>query len=57
MIRSTDKAQLIMSKMYMGDSWKQRGKVLGTGTQGETVFEWVIPEETCAERGKLYQSC
>ena len=57
MMRSTGKAQLIMSKVYMGDSWKQRDKLLGTGTQGETGFEWVIPEMTSTERGKLYQSC
>ena len=56
-MRCTGKAQLMMSMVFMGDSWKQRGKLLGTGTQGKTTFGWVIPEMTSTERGKLYQSC
>ena len=57
MMRWTGKAHLMISMVYMGDSWKQRGKLPGTGSQGKTMIGRVLPETIPAERGKLYQSC
>ena len=55
-MRWTGKAQLMRSMVYMGDFWKERGKLSGAGKQGETMTRWVIFQTIPTERGKLHQS-